>query len=167
MSNKFQSKTVVEKKKEDSIKYLYFSRYLMLRYIVVIFLFANLFWLLILTQYQRWFGIIISGIMTILAAIAAIEQLTKMHNRKLDVPVTRYYFWLQIAVNVCLSCGAFSPLKNQLFPFLINKSSVYLICAILLIGILLCYLCERRIRNIRVGKDKYKNAITALEKKNN
>lgn len=166
MSDKFESKSVAEKKKTDSIKYLYFSRYLMLRYIVVIFLFANLFWLLILTQYQRWLGIIVSGIMTILAAIAAIEQLTKMHNRQLDVPITRYYFWLQIAVNVALVCCAISPLKNQLFPFLTNISSVYLILAILLIGILLCYLCERRIRNIRVGKDKYHKLI-ATSKKNN
>lgn len=166
MLNKFQSKTVAEKKKADSIKYLYFSRYLMLRYIVIIFLFTNLFWLLVLTQYQRWLGIIIAGIMTILAAIAAIEQLTKMHNRKRDVPATRYYFWLQIGVNVVLVCCAFSPLKDQLFPFLSNMSSVYLICAFLLIGILLCYLCERRIRNIRVGKDKYQKLIATFKKNN-
>lgn len=166
MSNKFESKSVAEKKKADSIKYLYFSRYLMLRYIVVIFLFANLFWLLILTQYQRWLGIIVSGIMTILAAVAAIEQLTKMHNRQLDVPITRYYFWIQLAVNLILLFCVFLPIKKQLFPFVTNKTSAYLICAFLLIGVLLSYVCEHRIHNIRVGKDRYKGAIKSFEKNN-
>lgn len=166
MSNNSQAESVEEKKKADSIKYLYFSRYLMVRYIVVVFLFANLFWLLILCQYQKWLGVTVSGIMTILAAIAAIEQLTKMHNRQLDVPLTRYYFWIQLVVNLILLCCVFTPIKKQLFPFVTNKNSVYLICAFLLVGIFLVYICERRIHNIRVGKDRYNSAIKTFEKNN-
>lgn len=166
MSNNSQAESVEEKKKADSIKYLYFSRYLMVRYIVVVFLFANLFWLLILCQYQKWLGVTVSGIMTILVAIAAIEQLTKMHNRQLDVPLTRYYFWIQLVVNLILLCCVFSPIKKQLFPFVTNKNSVYLICAFLLVGIFLVYICERRIHNIRVGKDRYNSAIKTFEKNN-
>lgn len=90
----------------------------MLRYIVVSFLFANLFCLLILTQYQRWLEIIVSGIMTILAAIAAIEQLTKMHNRRLDVPITRYYFLDLACCESYFTLLRFLPIKKQLFPFL-------------------------------------------------
>lgn len=53
MASEPKSKSVEEKKKEDSIKYLYFSRYLMVRYFVIIFLFTNILWLFILVQYQK------------------------------------------------------------------------------------------------------------------
>ena len=43
-----REKTEAAKKKhEASIKYLYFSRYLMIRYVVTIFLFSNLMWFII------------------------------------------------------------------------------------------------------------------------
>ncbi|MBH9990035.1 MULTISPECIES: PTS cellobiose transporter subunit IIA [Lactobacillus] len=164
MTSKSSNQSDVERKKhEDSIKYLYFSRYLMVRYSVVIFLFANLFWLLILVEYQKLPGIILAGLMTILSGIAAIEQLTKMHNRKSDVPITRIYLWLQIIGNILLACSLFLPFKKQILPFITDQNSVYFMVAFLLAGILLAYFCERRIHNINIGKDKYLKAIKAFK----
>lgn len=154
---------VERKKHEDNIKYLYFSRYLMLRYLVVIFLFANLFWLLVLVQYKKPVGITLVGLMTIFAAVAAIEQLSKMHNHKRDVPLTRIYFWSQIIFNVLLVACLFLPVKHELFPFSTTINSMYVILAILLIGIVLSYVCEVRIHNIRIGKDKYVKTIDTFK----
>lgn len=164
MASEPKSKSVEEKKKEDSIKYLYFSRYLMVRYFVIIFLFTNILWLFILVQCQKWTGIAIAGIITLFSALAAIEQLTKMYNRKLDVPITRWYFWIQMAVNVLFIGLVFTPVKKEIFPFITSDSFVYLLITILLAGIFFAYICERRIHNINIGKDKYKKAISTFEK---
>ena len=164
MGDNSQTESVEKKKKADTIKYLYFSRYLMIRYSVVLFLFVNLFWLLILCQYQKWFGIIVAAGMTLLAAIAAIEQLTKMHNRQLDVPLTRHYFWAQMIVNTILIFCAFLPIKKQLFPFITTKATLSLIILLLLAGLILAYFCEKRIHNINSGKDKYTKVIKTAEK---
>lgn len=164
MADNLQPKTVEQMKHADSIKYLYFSRYLMLRYSVAIFLFVNLFWFLILIQYRMWFGIVLSGLVTLFSAAAGIEQLTKMHNRKLDVPVTRYYFGTQSGLNVILGLCLFMPIKKQLFPFVTNADSLYLMLAFLFAGIILAYICERRVHNIIIGKDKYKKLIETYKK---
>ena len=78
-----------KKRHEDSIKYMYFSRYLLIRYIITIFFFTNLMWLIIDVNYHSVLGIIVSAIMTIYSGIASIEQLTKMHNRKREVPISK------------------------------------------------------------------------------
>jgi len=166
MNSSSEKNKVERKKHNDKIKYLYFSRYLMVRYCVVIFLFANLFWLLILVQYKKLLGIILSGILTLFSSIAAIEQITKMYNHRSDVPITRIYFWIQIVANTFLIVCLFLPFKLQIFPFITSTSSSYFMIAILLAGILLAYFCERRIHNIIIGKDKYLNAIeTAIKDK--
>lgn len=161
-----QQDEIERKKQEDKIKYLYFSRYLMIRYIVAIFLFLNLIWLIILTQYREWLGIFISGITTLLSAISAVEQLTKMHNHKADVPLTRIYLWIQLIANVILSGCVFLPIKSKIFPFVNSNNSAYLILAILMVGIILAYVCEIRIHNILIGKDKYATAIDTFKRTN-
>jgi hypothetical protein len=159
-----EQKDYERKKQADNIKYLYFSRYLMIRYSVVIFLFTNLIWLLILIQYQKWLGIVCCGIVTILAGVAAIEQLTKMHNRKADVPLTRYYFMIQIIFNCLLAVTLFLPVKDNFFPFITTSDTCYLVLGLLFSGILLAYICERRIHNIRIGKDRYLKTIDTFKK---
>jgi hypothetical protein len=159
-----EQKDYERKKQEDNIKYLYFSRYLMIRYSVVIFLFTNLIWLLILIQYQKWLGIVCCSIGTILAGMAAIEQLTKMHNRKADVPLTRHYLMIQIIFNCLLAIIIFLPINDKFFPFITTSDTRYLVLGLLFGGILLAYACERRIHNIRIGKDKYIKTIDTFKK---
>ena len=164
MIRKFSNQSEIERKKhEDNIKYLYFSRYLMVRYTVVFFLFSNLVWLLILIKYQKILGIILSAIMTVLSGIAAIEQLTKMHNRKNDVPFTRTYLWIQIIINILLFMCVFIPLKIHFLPFVTDVNTKYLILTILLIDLVIAYSSERRIHNIRSGKYRYLKVIKSAK----
>ncbi len=162
MNNK--SKEIARKKHEDSIKYLYFSRYLMVRYIGTIFFFSNLFWLIICTQYHAFAGIIVSLVMTIFAAIMMLEQLSKMHNRQPDVPITRIYLWVQLVLNLILLVLVFTPVKRSLLPFVINNNARWFMLGVLLVGILLAIVSEIRIRNIIQGKDRYKKVINTFQK---
>lgn len=163
-NNSDEQKELQRKKHEDSVKYLYFSRYLMIRYIVTIFLFTNLFWLIIDFSYRAIPGIILSLVMTIYSAIASIEQLAKMHNRKRDVPVTRIYLWVQLVFNCCLLVITFLPIAKNVFPFATNQNSKLLISLILLVGIILCLLCEHRIFQIRNDRDRYRKVIDTFQK---
>lgn len=155
---------VARKRHEDSIKYLYFSRYLMIRYIVAIFFFANMFWLILDWQANQIPGIIVSAIMTVYAGIAAIEQLAKMHNHKRDVPITRIYFWVQVILNLLLLIILFTPLFKVFLPFVQNQNSKLLFSVFFLIGIILCLLSEWRIDNIRHNRDRYKKVIDTFKK---
>ncbi|WEV51551.1 PTS cellobiose transporter subunit IIA [Lactobacillus sp. ESL0731] len=157
---------IARKKYEDNLKYLYFSRYLMLRYSVTAYLFTNIFWLIFSLPYKKIVGIITAAIMTIFVAIAAIEQLSKMHNHDLDVPITRVYFWIQIIVNVLLIVLLEFPIGKYFFPFVSDQSSKVLILTILLVGIVLACCCEVRIKNIVKGKDRYAKVIATFKKNN-
>lgn len=160
-----EKEQIAKIKHKDSIKYMYFSRYLMIRYIVTIFFFINLMWLIVSVSYASVLAIIFSLIMGIYAAIASIEQLSKMHNRKKDIPITRVYFGIQALVNIILVVLMFfTPIRRSIFPFIINNSILYFMFGFLLIGILLCVLCEYRIRQILEDKDKYYKVIKTFEK---
>ena len=112
-----------KKRHEDSIKYMYFSRYLLIRYIITIFFFTNLMWLIIDVNYHSVLGIIVSAIMTIYSGIASIEQLTKMHNRKREVPISKVYLEVQAALNLLFIILTFLPLGKYLYP--IHRKSKY------------------------------------------
>lgn len=160
-----QQKIATAKKKHaDSVKYMYFSRYLMIRYIVTIFFFTNLMWLIISASYGAKLGIISAVIMTIYSAIACLEQLSKMHNRKKDIPITRIYFYVQIIVNVVLAIILFTPISKTILPFVINHDIQYFMVGLLLVGMILAILCEVRIRQIRKDQDRYYKVIQTFKK---
>ncbi|WP_297951551.1 PTS cellobiose transporter subunit IIA [uncultured Lactobacillus sp.] len=159
-----QKAEVAKTKQRESIKYMYFSRYLMIRYIVSIFLFSNLMWFIISSYYGFRIGILVALIMGIYAAVASFEQLSKMHNRKRDIPVTRVYLYVQMAVNILLIISLITPIKKLVFPFVINNDILYFMIGFLLIGIALAILCEFRIRQIIHNKDRYHRVIETFKK---
>lgn len=155
---------VARKKHQDSIKYMYFSRYLMIRYVVTIFFFTNLMWLIISASYGSVVGMILALAMGIYSAVASFEQLSKMHNRKRDIPITRIYLYVQMAFNVVLAALIFTTVCKTIFPFAINNDVQYFLLALLLVGILLVALCEYRIRQIIKNKDRYYRVIETFKK---
>lgn len=159
-----QKAETARKKHEDSVKYLYFSRYMMIRYIAAGLLFTNLFWLVFTLPYHAVPGTVLALAMTIYTVVVSIEQLSKMHNRKRDIPITRYYLYVQMAVNAFLIVILYTPLVRSFFPFVTVRDSRWFVLFVLLLGIVLCIICEIRIRNIVLGKDKYKKVIQTFEK---
>ncbi|KAA8807614.1 PTS cellobiose transporter subunit IIA, partial [Lactobacillus crispatus] len=82
-------------------------------------------WLIIDVNYHSVLGIIVSAIMTIYSGIASIEQLTKMHNRKREVPISKVYLEVQAALNLLFIILTFLPLGKYLFPFIENQSIMF------------------------------------------
>lgn len=155
---------IAKKKHEDSIKYMYFSRYLLIRYIITIFFFTNLMWLIIDVNYRSILGIIVSAVMTIYGGIASIEQLTKMHNRKREIPISKIYLEVQAILNVVLIILTFLPFGKQLFPFVENQSIMFFMTTLFLAGILLCVWSEYRIHQIMNDQDRYHKVIETFKK---
>lgn len=155
---------VAKTKHRESIKYMYFSRYLMIRYIMTIFLFCNLMWFIISAYYGSRFGIFAALIMGIYAAVACFEQLSKMHNRQRDIPITRIYLYVQMIVNGILTIILFTPFAKNIFPFVINSDIRYFMMGLFLVGIILCALCEFRIYQILNDKDRYYRVIEIFKK---
>ena len=155
---------MAKKRHEDSIKYMYFSRYLLIRYIITIFFFTNLMWLIIDVNYHSVLGIIVSAIMTIYSGIASIEQLTKMHNRKREVPISKVYLEVQAALNLLFIILTFLPLGKYLFPFIENQSIMFFMTTLFLADILLCVWSEYRIHQIMNDQDRYHKVIETFKK---
>ena len=159
-----REKTEAAKKKhEASIKYLYFSRYLMIRYVVTIFLFSNLMWFIISAYYGSRVGIFAALIMDIYSAVASFEQLSKMHNRKRDIPITRVYLYVQLAFNIILGILLFTSLKKEIFPFIINQDTMYFMLGFLLIEIFLCLFWDFKINQLFKNKDRYYKVIETFK----
>lgn len=161
---KKEKNETARKRHEDSIKYMYFSRYLLIRYVITIFLFSNLLWLIISASYHSREAIILALVMLIYSAVAAIEQLSKMHNRKQDVPISRIYLYVQAILNILLIIVIFTPFAKIIFPFVVNHNVSYFMIGLLLVGIVLCLICEYRINQIRENKDRYYKAIQVFRK---
>ena len=92
-----EKEQIAKIKHKSSIKYMYFSRYLMIRYIVTIFFFINLMWLIVSVSYASVLAIIFSLIMGGYATVASIEQLSKCIEK--DIPITRVYVGIQALVD--------------------------------------------------------------------
>jgi len=121
-------------------------------------------WLIIDVNYHSVLGIIVSAIMTIYSGIASIEQLTKMHNRKREVPISKVYLEVQAALNLLFIILTFLPLGKYLFPFIDNQSIMFFMTTLFLAGILLCVWSEYRIHQIMNDQDRYHKVIETFKK---
>ncbi|GHW01049.1 hypothetical protein lacNasYZ03_07360 [Lactobacillus nasalidis] len=161
---KQQNRTYVDNRHDDRVRYAYFARYMMVRYFVIAFFFANFFWLLVSYSAGTQPGMILAAVATVWCTVSVIEQLSKLHNKQADVPRTRQYLIFQLVLNLVMSVCLFTPLKSLIYPFATNKSATLALLCILLIGIAAAAAALVRIRNICLGRDKYLPLIRNAEK---
>ncbi|WP_297815275.1 PTS cellobiose transporter subunit IIA [uncultured Lactobacillus sp.] len=155
----------LEAKKHDmSVRSMYFSRYLMIRYFSAAYVFTNLFWLVFSVSYQDIVASIVAGILLTLILIASIEQASKWHKKDTDLRFTTLYYGVQLISNVLLAAICYSPLGKVFFPFMTTSGVSHVIFTILIAGILGCILILKRIQTIQSGKDKYLRAIKTFER---
>ena len=161
---KQQSRTYVDRRHDDRVRYAYFARYMMVRYFVIAFFFANFFWLLVSYSVNSQLGMILAAVAAVWCTVSVIEQLSKLHNKQADVLRTRQYLIFQLVLNLLLSVCLFTPLKSMIYPFAINKSDVLALLCILLLGMAAAFAALVRIHNICLGRDKYLPLIRNAEK---
>ena len=75
---KQQSRTYVDRRHDDRVRYAYFARYMMVRYFVIAFFFANFFWLLVSYSANSQLGMILAAVAAGWCMVSVIEQLSKI-----------------------------------------------------------------------------------------
>lgn len=149
------SKEKLEKsRKETSIKTMYFNRFLLIRYITAGFFFANLYWICSLIMSNSIWAIV-PGVNLIVIIRAVWEQCT-MYSSPIDnAEKTILAYEINLSINIMLIIALFTPLFNELFPFLTNNMKSYkFIFGIILIGIIFCGISLKRLQKIKNRTDK-------------
>lgn len=154
----------IEAKKHDmSVRSMYFSRYMMIRYFSAAYIFANLFWLIFALCYKDILASVVALVMMVAVVAAIVEQLSKWHTKSTDMRYTKFFYILQLVMNVFFAITCYTPLGKVFFPFITTKDVANVIFTILLLGIGGCLIILKRISNIQSGRDRYLHAIKTFE----
>ncbi|MDN3954756.1 hypothetical protein [Sporolactobacillus laevolacticus] len=157
-------KSLDHKRAKESLKYMYYNRYLLVRYLTAVFFFANLYWLLFLLLAHTKFAFIPLTLLVVLVLVAA-EQVKLFSDHTNHTPKTKLYYWFQLLVNLALLPMVFSPMFSELFPFMANtKAAGQLLSVVLFLSILLCLIILRRLHMIRHDQDRHFARIKEYEK---
>lgn len=155
MSQKMSKKQVEEKTKNVSRRY---NRIFILRYYTVGLFFINLYWFLMSILSQHW-GAIIPFSLLMFSGVAYSEQLRFATSKqdKFLLSRNKVYFSVQLVTMIFLFLSLFHHgVFNWFFPFFVFNSRLRLILGgSYVLGILLCLLCVKRIKNVSMNKDKY------------
>ncbi len=159
-----------ELSKKTSIQNFRFQRYMLLRYLLALFFFSNLYWVLGLYLGGNFTGMILPAGLLVLS-LPAIAEHVKLYGDKRrlvfqQLHFNRIYFWSQMCVNLVLIVISLGNIGfSYLFPFFTKVVSTRIIfSAILFVGGLLAYLCIHRIKLIAANGDKHYQRMLAFEK---
>lgn len=157
-------KTADEVKKEQSLSFMYFNRFLMLRYFTAFMFFTNLYWFGMALASKSWSAILPFFLM--IGGIAVTLELTsKLHTKKRAVPISKGYYFAQISVNFGIILISMTPAYALFLPFLNGKGQFYII-VIALIGILMSVMVLLKIKKIANDQDRQFKVIKMFEKTN-
>lgn len=146
-------KKIEEQRKKQSKETMSFNRFLLFRYVAAFFFFLNLYWFILLIHARQ-----ITLLLPLLLIVAVLpvvwEHFKKLHDSSNKLRCSKFYFWLQIIINLGLLIVCMTPFFTDFYPFMSPKGKV-LIITLLLLGILLCLYMERRVHLIENDRDRY------------
>ena len=149
-------------RKVNSIKNMYFNRYLMIRYFLAACIFANFYWMLsVRDNASKLFAIAL----LIVGSFACLESIRSYGEKKVSMKWTKRFFNYQLITNICLLVIVFTPFFKAVFPFLQDHmtSRIFISC-LLIIGLLMCIACRIRLSKIDTNTDKHYARILQFEK---
>ncbi|GBG95162.1 hypothetical protein LFYK43_16210 [Ligilactobacillus salitolerans] len=139
--------------KKQSKETMAFNRYLLLRYMIALFFFLNIYWLVLLIMARKP-GFLVP-LLLLLASLPVIwEQFKKLHDTSNKLPYSKIYYWLQFGVDTVMLVLCATPAFTAFYPFMSAKGKT-LIIAMLALGMMLCMFLERRVKLIEHDRDKY------------
>lgn len=162
----YEERALLEKqRKKQSIKTMYFNRYLLVRYVTALFFFTNLYWFisLVLSDSKLYF---IPFVLLLFIVASVVEQVKIYSSPSHHAKFTKYSFMALLATNViCIAPTCFSSTFALIYPFLINQEeSRVFILTILISGILLSAFILKRLHKISLNEDKHYGRIKLYEK---
>lgn len=156
-------------KRQQTMKNFYYNRYLLLRYLLAIFFFTNLYWFLGLLMSQS--SLMLLPLMLLGLSIPAISEHVKLYGEDrqanpLKLQANRLYYLIQLVTNVGIGLMALTNSGfTELFPFFKNSTNTrFVVLAVLLMGGMLAIIGLKRIQHIGLDRDKHYQYIKELEK---
>ncbi|GGE25749.1 hypothetical protein [Streptococcus himalayensis] len=150
-----EKRQLEERRKEESIKNMYYTRYLLVRYTVHVFFFVNLYWTLALLVSNGYLVIFLSSSLLALAGLAIWEQM-KMRTRNQRSPKrTLLFFQTTVWANLGLIVSVLLGQGTITFPFLnLTLQNTSVLVGFLALGILVSFGMTRKLRKMDQGLDK-------------
>ncbi|WP_067838997.1 hypothetical protein [Amphibacillus sediminis] len=156
-------------RQETAIKNFRFNRFLLLRYLLAVFFFINLYWFLALVMSRSVMMLLPLSLLVI--CTGAVMEHVKLYGEKsnhLDkhLHINFTYHCIQVVVNVGLGLTSMTGLAHtHVYPFLADSVQLRLtLAAILVIGIIMSLICIKRIRAIQRQADKHFQYMQEFEK---
>lgn len=143
------------------LKNIYFNRYLMIRYFLAIFMFVNFYWLILASA---WIKAIPVGLL-VLGIASCIEMVKAYGKKEVSMKWTKYFFQVQMMVNIVCFILIWTPAFHSLLPFFKASLITYMIaCSMYVVGGLMAFACVRRLKQIDENTDKQYAYIQQCEK---
>lgn len=154
MTNK-EMERVESLRKTNAIKTMYYTRYFMVRYVVTLFFFVNLYWGVTLYLSNAISAMLVPITLGIFAAFGMWEQFRMYTTEQKEAKKTKLFFKTTIAANSCLALLTLVGQSQMLYPFFNqNFSTRMFILGILALGALLSFWMLVKISRIDTNKDR-------------
>lgn len=139
-----------------ALKHMKYNRYILLRYTIAGFFFANLNWFIFMLPSRS--VVMMLPLIMLFLALLPIQELFKLYSQPegVTLKMTSLYFVAQLVVNgFLISLSFYSPTFTIVFPFMnVNLHGVLGTVAILIIGMMLSLLCLKKIKAIQLNHDR-------------
>lgn len=147
---------MMKAREKMAIKNMRFNRYILLRYSLALFFFANLNWLIFMLP-SRHAALLIPAVM-LLTSLFSIHEFTVLYSSKKDVNLkkTQIYFRSQLVLNgALLILSLHNGFYLYAFPFLnLNVYGKAGLASVLILGAVISGLCLGKLRAIAENKDR-------------
>lgn len=146
----------MDARQKMAMKNMRFNRYIMLRYALALFFFANLNWM-VFSLPGRNLTILLPVVMIFLALFSIHEFIVLYSSsQKITLKKTKLYFLSQLIMNSLLIVFSFhSGFYSLVFPFLNDSSQGRTaIVSLLALGLLISGLCLKKLQAIAKNKDR-------------
>lgn len=159
-----QRESMEKRRQETSLKTMYFNRFLLIRYVTAGFFFVNLYWFFSLAMSKSIWAFI-PGV-TLMVIIRAVYEQCVMYSEPIDdAKKTIFLYKIILTINILLIAILCTPFFSRLYPFLTDTSKSHkFILAIIMIGIILCGICLKRLQDVKNRTDKQFKYIQQFEK---
>lgn len=156
---------MTKERQKASLKSMYYNRFLMVRYCLAVFFFADFFWGVL--SWGTLAGCL--GIGLVVLGIMPVWEMGKMYG--VTEPArnwTRMYFRLQLVISLAVCVLVWTSPMQSIYPFFNETALTKTIGFLLpLCGVLMSWLCVRRISKIDQGCDRQLQRIQFFETKYN
>lgn len=148
--------------KRLTLRSLYYNRYLMIRYLLVLFFFLNMEWAFM--TWGTW--VFAPAAMLIVMSIRPLfEMFMMLGETDPDVKWTKIFYRIQFIVDAAMAVISLVVPPNEVLPLFANNLVTHIITFAIFAGLAgLAFLCIYRLQKIDMNIDKHYARIKQYEK---